>query len=57
MLSIIVQVDPIVCAQWRPDVCELDSKEKGKEGKGEKKIEEKRDEVAERGREGGGENE
>ena len=62
MLSIIVQVDPIVCAQWRPDVCESDSKEKGKEGKGgegkgEKKFEEIRDEVAERGREGGGENE
>ena len=62
MLSIIVQVDPIVCAQWRPDVCESDSKEKGKEGKGgegkgEKKFEEKRDEVAEGGREGGGENE
>ena len=55
LLSIIVQVDPIVCAQWRPDVSESDSKEKGKEGKGEKKIEEKRDEVAEGGREGGGE--
>ena len=57
MLSIIVQVDPIVCAQWRPDVCESDIKEKGKEGKGGEGRGEKRDEVAEGGREGGGENE